>query len=352
MASVQELLALAQAQNQTPFQQFLGSASQGVQNGYSGGGLDTALKLVQLQAAQQQSAHQKVFDNAIEQITRGGHQSIGEPVTGATPAQKMKTKLSVDSAGKGTVTFEPDEATTKFSPDQVGAINSRDPQKLAAAFPDGVPKEALGYTYSAERIGNLADERQRSQEERDMKRRERRSDERTKIVDRFNADQSVKKAQASIDGAGMISALANTANPIANAAIPTFMARASGEVGNLSEADKAPFGGSQAIVARLQAAATQATSGQLTEENRRFINELSSLMENRAKENIRNLAAKRAKQYSRASDFLNESDILSTLYPEDEAGAAAPGTSGGTMSVPKVGETFNGLKVKAVRRKS
>lgn len=165
------------------------------------------------------------------------------------------------------------------------------------------------------------------QDERGYKQRERRNTERSSIVDKFNADPSVKKSQQMIDGASTIEGLALSDNPIAAGAIPTFMARASGEVGNLSEADKAPFGGSRAILARLEAAVTQAATGRLTEDNRQFIIGLSGIMKKRGQSNMNELAKTRSKQYSKSSDFLSEDDIFSTLIPD--LGSQAPGDTGG-----------------------
>lgn len=153
-------------------------------------------------------------------------------------------------------------------------------------------------------------------EDREYRRQERRTIEKERIVDRFNADQSVRRAQQAVDGANIVEGLLDSNNPIAAAAIPTFMARASGEVGNLSEFDKKPFGGSRALLARLEQAATEATTGRLSSANARFVRELSAVMSKRAFENIDALAKKRAKQYGRASDFLDEKEIYSVLQPD------------------------------------
>ena len=216
-----------------------------------------------------------------------------------------------------------------FNPDQTGAIASGDLKLLPGVFPRGVPPQAatLASTIANRgevrkdadaRIQNLEAERRRMDDEREFKRRERRSSERTNIVSKFTADPQVRKYQQAMDSAATISELANSGNPIAAGAIPTFMARASGEVGNLSEADKAPFGGSRAIFERLEAALTQKATGQLTPENQKFINELSSIMGKNAKKNLKGLARTRAKQYGKASDFLNEDEIYNTLYTDDD----------------------------------
>lgn len=168
----------------------------------------------------------------------------------------------------------------------------------------------------AEAAARAAGTAEGANEDRQYKRQERRGNEKSSILNRFNADPSVKKAQQSIDAANTIRGLVDSNNPIAAAAVPTFMARASGEVGNLSEADKRPFGGSQAILSKLQAAVTQASSGQLTAENAQFIKQLAGIMESRAKSNIDSLAKQRSKQYSAASEFLKEGDIYSVLQPE------------------------------------
>lgn len=152
-------------------------------------------------------------------------------------------------------------------------------------------------------------------DERAAKRADRRENERVNLVTRFNADPSVKKAQQAIDGANMVRDLALSDNPIAHAAVPTFMARASGEVGALTEADKAPFGGSQAILARLNAAVRQNAAGKLTAENRKFLQDLSDTMERRANSNMDNLARQRSKQYGAASQFNSPQDIFSYLRP-------------------------------------
>jgi hypothetical protein len=135
------------------------------------------------------------------------------------------------------------------------------------------------------------------------------------LLEKFNADPSVRKAQQSLDSANTIRTLVDSNNPIAANAIPTFMARASGEVGNLSEADKAPFGGSQAILSRFQNALEQKATGRLTPENATFIKELVNKMEGAATGNIETLAKLRSKQYSGLNSSLKEDDLYNMLRP-------------------------------------
>lgn len=213
-----------------------------------------------------------------------------------------------------------EQTSDKLTPEQLEAINSGNVEDLSRAFPQGIPRSAVA-------LANTRDRQEDLGAERGYRRKERRSAELSTIVTKFNSDLSVKRAQQSIDGANTIRGLLDSNNPIAAAAVPTFMARASGEVGALTEADKAPFGGSRAIIARLKQAAVEAASGKLTEENALFVNELVGTMEKRANENIRNLAVKRSKQYAKASTFLDENDILSSLIPDYDSSKTPKETS-------------------------
>lgn len=154
--------------------------------------------------------------------------------------------------------------------------------------------------------------------ERDSRRDERIGQRTSEIVSRFNSDASIKKSQQSLDSAGDIKDLALSGNPIAAGAIPTYAARMSGEVGNLSEADKAPFGGSRAIMQRIDAAMNEWSTGQLSDSNKEFIVGLTDIIEKRANEKMDALAKIRAKQYSKIGNGIygSEQDILRILRPE------------------------------------
>jgi hypothetical protein len=136
------------------------------------------------------------------------------------------------------------------------------------------------------------------------------------IIRNFNADPQVRKTQSMIDGARIVTDILDTDNPIGDAAIATFMARNSGEVGALTEADKAPFGGSRALDAKVAQVATNLATGKLTDENRKFVGELAQVMKKAAEKNFDRHAKKYAKQYSGASKDLVEGDIFDMLNPD------------------------------------
>lgn len=138
-----------------------------------------------------------------------------------------------------------------------------------------------------------------------------------KIVEDFNNNPQVKRQQQSIDGAAAVRDLATSGNPIAAAAIPTYMARASGEVGALSEADKAPFGGTRQILDKLEASFTQLSKGQLTPENQQFLLDLSDIMERNAINNLDRKGREMSKQLAKALKR-DDRDIFSMLRPNSQ----------------------------------
>lgn len=185
---------------------------------------------------------------------------------------------------------------------------------------------------------NVKLQRESLKAERDRRYDERRQKEKTDIIGKFNSDSGVKKIDTSIDAAANIRELATSGNPIAANAIPTYMARASGEVGNLSEADKRPFGGSQAIFARMEAALKQATTGQLSADNKKFILALANTMEKRAIANKDRRAREWSLQYGKANDYLDPNDLYDTLRPGAQPAAPAGG--------PKAGDVVDGYRFK------
>lgn len=226
--------------------------------------------------------------------------------------------------------LDPDTATSltskmiqnradSYTPDQLKGLYSGDPNTISSVFPSGTPKAAATL---AATIGNREENRSLRKTqmgdlelERQQHRGERRSKEKTDIVSKFNTDPGIRKIQSSIDAAWNVRELALSGNPIAANAIPTYMARASGEVGNLSEADKRPFGGSQAILNRLEASLKQMATGTLTEDNRKFIINLADTMENSATSNLDRRAKDVSGQYGQASDFLKPDEIYKALRP-------------------------------------
>ena len=137
------------------------------------------------------------------------------------------------------------------------------------------------------------------------------------VMKTFDAHPVNKRNQQSIDAARVIRELAMSGNPIAAAAIPTYAARMSGEVGNLSEPDKKPFGGSRALDEQLAASFNQMASGQLSPANYQFLIDLTELIEKKAQQNTTRLARQQAKKYASPLKMA-EKDLFERLDPYGE----------------------------------
>lgn len=149
----------------------------------------------------------------------------------------------------------------------------------------------------------------------DMGREERHDEAKfTNVIKAFDNDPGARKQVAAIDSANTVRELVISGNPIAAGAIPTYMARASGEVGNLSEADKAPFGGTRAILGRMDAAFQQMATGQLSQSNREFLLEMADMMEQNANKNLDRRARELSRQYSKPYK-MKDRDLYDTLRP-------------------------------------
>lgn len=110
-------------------------------------------------------------------------------------------------------------------------------------------------------------------------------------------------------------------NPILDAAVVNFMARSSGEKGPLTEADKAPFGGSQAYDAKAKQFLENAKKGTLTDDNRAFLRQAVTVFGASGKQSLkdfRSQIAARSEKVAQARGFdLNANQIGEMLMVEE-----------------------------------
>jgi len=92
-------------------------------------------------------------------------------------------------------------------------------------------------------------------------------------------DKQAAKPLDSLKQIRIARATLNSDNPIGDKSVVNFLARASGEVGALTESDKAPFGGEQSLLGRILQTKENLESGKLTPENRKFIGDLINTYE-------------------------------------------------------------------------
>jgi hypothetical protein len=128
-------------------------------------------------------------------------------------------------------------------------------------------------------------------------------------------DSLAKKSLEALDSASTMREMLLSNNPVADSAVPTFAARATGEVGNLTDEERKPYGGSQAIHRRLAALAKKASTGKLTDADRKDLMNLSTLFETAAQRNIRRHQEKVGKQL--ASNLgVSEDEVFTKLIPD------------------------------------
>lgn len=124
--------------------------------------------------------------------------------------------------------------------------------------------------------------------------------------------------------------LINNDNAIIQGAAPTVLAKAMGEVGALTEADKAPYQGSLAIASRISQFFETNKSGKLTPENRKqllgLVKQLKTSMEKRKQSNAKLLSSQLSKHATK---------ILGIPLDENEASSYITGNESGiTPSSP------------------
>jgi hypothetical protein len=134
------------------------------------------------------------------------------------------------------------------------------------------------------------------------------------LQDSFNKDKQVVKAEERIQSASTLRDMVD-GNPITQEAAKTFAARASGEVGALSDQDRAAYGGSKAIIDRINSTATRAISGELTEKDKQFMKELADKFEAAGQRDLQARLSIYAKQGTKRTK-MNEDEIKEVIRPD------------------------------------
>jgi len=162
------------------------------------------------------------------------------------------------------------------------------------------------------------------------------------ILNKVESHARVKESQKILDEASNLRSIVEIGgeNPIAAAAVPTFMARVAGEVGNLSEADKRPFGGDRSIMMRMEQALKTWSEGTLTEENKAFLMQFLDVLELKRGYLLKKRKRKLVDQYYAAQkEFTKEElyDIVGVRSLEDEAAGGVPPAAAQAPPPPPAG---------------
>lgn len=159
-----------------------------------------------------------------------------------------------------------------------------------------------------------------------------------------------KKSFESLNAATSARTLLSQNNPVADAAAATQLARLSGEVGALSEGDKAAFGGSRALLDSIFRSIEQLKTGKLTAEDRARMVQVVDAFERSGRANLTGAANAFSEGIAKANrnQDLTASDVMDIILPGQNveiadiaAGpAAAPQESQDVSTVKNLLEAF------------
>lgn len=134
------------------------------------------------------------------------------------------------------------------------------------------------------------------------------------LQDSFNKDKQVVKAEERIQSAATLRDMID-GNPITQEAAKTFAARASGEVGALSDQDRAAYGGSKAIKDRINSIFTRAVTGELTDTDKKFMKELADKFEQAGQRDLQERLSVFSKQGTKRTK-MSEDEVRETIRPD------------------------------------
>lgn len=147
------------------------------------------------------------------------------------------------------------------------------------------------------------------------------------FVEKFNANPSIKKIDEQVTAAINARALLDVNNPVTGEAAKTAIARLSGEVGALSDTDRASFGGSKAIADKLKQVAETAATGRMTDENRAYLKEITDTFEKTLTQRKTDIAKRMSEQYSKPmnvdSKTLFENAVPGVELPSERSTASS-----------------------------
>lgn len=151
-------------------------------------------------------------------------------------------------------------------------------------------------------------------------------------------DTTAKKNFDAIEQARTALAISDDNNPIGDAALATFMARATGEVGNLTENERKPFESSRDISSQLQQWLQKAKNGKLTPDNRRRIKQLAKVFES---SNLRAVNNHADRISSQASSLLgmDQEEIRTKILPKQYTTGAGPNLGASAPSSQTAGSS-------------
>lgn len=299
--------------------------------------LYTALK--QLQGEFQQLGMQRTLSGANEAV-RNIRMSELKDEEKVNQLRSIAEQLTFNLAAQGTPASTIEALTGNLAPkqltpqsaEQAVLFGTEEQRKRGQTILDDKAQKAIDLQ-NAKMQGMI----QAAQLKNDQKQSKLDADRLIKLKTDFNKDKIAEKANMSISSATDIENLLNSNNPIADNAVPTYMARLSGEVGALSEADKKPFGASKDIIGRVEQALKQKATGQLSDQNRLYLAQLADVIKKSAKVKLKDRASVYSKQFGKITGA-DPNELSGILVPEDAPVQPVSGPSENTTQIAAPGQ--------------
>lgn len=155
----------------------------------------------------------------------------------------------------------------------------------------------------------------------------------------------------SISKTDMAIKVLQSGNPIGDQAVGTLMAKAFGEVGALSDSDRAVYMGSKGLADNATRMINLWKSGKLDDSNRRDLIKLATVLNSKSKEKLKEFAKLQAKSVKgvikAAGDDIDDETILNIINPEDDfATEATSGNGGSSQPAPSASPFMQFIKDK------
>ena len=163
---------------------------------------------------------------------------------------------------------------------------------------------------------------------------------RGRVIDKFNTDAQTQRYRTMISSANVIRTALDTDNPIAQQSVLNQMVKMSGDVGMITESDREQFGGSKAILDRINAIAEEWKSGKLSATNRKWLQELTAVYDKAGRENLYNHADTYAGQQSLNDAELGDRDSIRNILLSGNDPRSPVKPSGGMQTFTVDGKTY------------
>lgn len=310
-------------------------------------GLDDFIKGAKLlQGALQERAVLNAVDRAKQEVQQVNQTLEGElltPEERSSALQQVSNNLTLDLARAGAPA-----STIQTLAGQLGQTPQQRAQTDLQQQQLDLQSQRLEQNQSQFKESQRAQDRRAEQAIKKAQRtqlRQRSSEERRTINSKQKEFNSLSRDSfKALDQATSAERSLSAKNPVADSAIKTLLAKASGEVGNLTEAEREMFAGSPALTQRAGRLLRLQGVGTLPESDRKDLQELIQIYQENARRAIRSKADLISGQATKTTG-LSKEDALRAILPDADRtlGAPAPAVNQEAQPTPQSQPVGGGL---------